>query len=134
MPFKHNLTKFNILSDSVRKIAKKGKLTENEKRIATMAIIIASFSSAHSWKTSKSIAANRLIDINNTGIKQEYEEAKSVKWKMVSSSDIKEMANQGICDNTFSRWMLSYVDKKEHGNYEEAWARIKERITNSNCD
>ena len=39
MPFKHNLTKFNIFSDSVHKIAKKSKITENEKRIAIMAII-----------------------------------------------------------------------------------------------
>ena len=134
MPFKHNLTKFNIFSDNVRKIAKKSKITENERRIMTMAIIIASFSSAHSWKTSKSIVADRMIDIKDISIKQEYENAKAIKWKNISSSDIKEIANQGIRDSMFSRWMLSYVDKEEHENYKQAWSMIKNNITDTNCD
>ena len=134
MPFKHNLTKFNIFSDNVHKIAKKSKITENERRIMTMAIIIASFSSAHSWKTSKSIVADRMIDIKDISIKQEYENAKTIKWKKISSSDIKEIANQGIRDSMFSRWMLSYVDKEEHENYKQAWSMIKNNITDTNCD
>ena len=134
MPFKHNLTKFNIFSDNVRKIAKKSKITENERRIMTMAIIIASFSSAHSWKTSKSIVADRMIDIKDISIKQEYENAKTIKWKKISSSDIKEIANQGIRDSMFSRWMLSYVNKEEHENYKQAWSMIKNNITDTNCD
>jgi hypothetical protein len=134
MPFKHNLTKFNIFSDSVHKIAKKSKITENEKRIAIMAIIIASFSSAHSWKTSKSIATNRMININDVSIKQEYEDAKTIKWKKINSNDIKEIANQNIPDTTFSRWMLSYVDKTEHEDYKQAWSIIKKSITDTNCD
>ncbi len=134
MPFKHNLTKFNIFSDNVHKIAKKSKITENERRIMTMAIIIASFSSAHSWKTSKSIVADRMIDIKDISIKQEYENAKTIKWKKISSSDIKEIANQGIRDSMFSRWMLSYVNKEEHENYKQAWSMIKNNITDTNCD
>ncbi len=134
MPFKHNLTKFNIFSDNVRKIAKKSKITENERRIMTMAIIIASFSSSHSWKTSKSIVADRMIGIKDISIKQEYENAKAIKWKNISSSDIKEIANQGIRDSMFSRWMLSYVDKEEHENYKQAWSMIKNNITDTNCD
>ena len=133
-PFKYNQTKFNKFSDSIRKISKKKTLSESEKRMMVMATIISAFSSTHSWKTSKSLLGNACVEICNNDLHQEFKEAESKKWKNICVNDIREIASKNISDNTFYRWVTSYVDAKQQDKYREAWDVLKNEIFEKNCD
>ncbi len=147
MPKRYNLTKFDVLSNAIHKLSVKDsgiesrrdthnadayKFSDDDNLLKTEAIIIAAFSSGHSWKTYNALT-NRSVELNSDEVKSEYLEAVKEKWKSISESDIKEILNLRISDNLFMQWLFFNVDKGERDIYKMAWSKIKEEFEEM-CD
>ncbi|ASI13876.1 hypothetical protein Mia14_0567 [Candidatus Mancarchaeum acidiphilum] len=147
MPKRYNLTKFDVLSNAIHKLSVKDssmeskrdtrnadayKFSDEDNLLKAEAIIIASFSSGHSWKTYNALT-NRSIELNSDEVKSDYKEAEKEKWKSISESDIKEILNLRISDNLFMQWLFFNVDKDEREIYKKAWGKIKEEFEEM-CD
>ncbi len=149
MPIKYNLTKYDVLASEIRKLAvkynthhtypleRKGnadgiQLSSEEIMLKAMAVLIASFSSSHSWQTHKCIE-NHDDKLSNAEIKTEYEEAERIRWQNVSLYDIGEIASTQIPDNVFYRWMFSNIEKDKQALYKGAWTELKKAFESS-CD
>ena len=74
MPLKHNVTKYDVLATKIRKIALKpsSDLSKEEKRSAIMAVIVASLSSSHSWKT-HNLLMDGLSNLNSEEVREELQ-------------------------------------------------------------
>lgn len=136
MPIKYNLTTHDILAGSIHKLAMNGhgvsELATQDAVLRAKAIIIASFSSAHSWKTYKAVTGGMVL-LNKPDIKEEYLAAKASKWKSVRNIDIQEVASMDLKDGHFSSWLFSNVDKSEHLTYRQAWGGLRQDFLNG-CD
>ncbi|MGC8680093.1 MAG: hypothetical protein ACP5RI_01625 [Candidatus Micrarchaeia archaeon] len=135
MPIKYNLTKFDVLSNKIKKIAQSKNHEWNDEEFITVAkaVIIASFASGHSWHTYKTIMSNKPFITISYEEMDEYNEAKNNRWKMVTPFDVVEVANLNINDNIFKQWLYSCVDKKDHETYLNAWEELKKEF-NDACD
>ncbi len=135
MPIKYNLTKFDVLSNKIKKIAqsKNHELLKEDFITITKAIIIASFASGHSWQTYKTISSNKPFIKLSEEEKNEYYEAKNNGWKTITPFDIIEVANINLNDNIFKQWLYSSVDKQEHEIYLKAWDDLIKEF-NDACD
>jgi hypothetical protein len=136
MPIKYNLTTHDILAGSIHKLAINGSalngLAGQDAMIRAKAIIIASFSSAHSWKTYKAVTGGQVL-LNTPDIKGEYVDAKNFKWKSVRNIDIQEVSSMDLREGHFSSWLFSNVEKPEHQLYKSAWGSLKQDFLNG-CD
>ncbi|MDE1811049.1 MAG: hypothetical protein KGH66_03340 [Candidatus Micrarchaeota archaeon] len=136
MPIKYNLTTHDILAGSIHKLAINGstveRLAEQDAVLRAKAIIIASFASAHSWKTYKAITSG-IVLLNKPEIREEYLAAKNAKWKSVRNIDIQEVSSMDLRDGHFSSWLFSNVDKPEHATYRAAWGSLRKDFLNG-CD
>ncbi|HVC58576.1 MAG TPA: hypothetical protein VND15_03825 [Candidatus Acidoferrales bacterium] len=139
MPIKYNLTTHDILAGSIHKLAINGngsaaiqQLADQDSVLRAKAIIIAAFSSAHSWKTYKAVTSGTVL-LNKPEIKEEYIAAKGSKWKSVRNIDIQEVASMDLRDGHFSSWLFSNVDKTEHPTYRTAWGGLRKDFLNG-CD
>ena len=135
MPIKYNLTKFDVLSNKIKKIAqsKNHELLKEDFITITKAIIIASFASGHSWQTYKTISSNKPFIKLSEEENNEYYEAKNNGWKTITPFDIIEVANINLNDNIFKQWLYSSVDKQEHEIYLKAWDDLIKEF-NDACD
>ncbi len=136
MPIKYNLTTHDILAGNIHKLAINGSalsaLAERDAMLRAKAVIIASFSSAHSWKTYKAVTSGMVL-LNTPEIRVEYQDAKSFKWKSVRNIDIQEVSSMDLKDGHFSSWLFSNVEKVDHSLYKSAWGSLKEDFING-CD
>lgn len=136
MPIKYNLTKYDLLSTKIKKIAGKkgiGEMTKEEYRTMLKAVIVASFASGHSWKTYKITTSSGGHEFNNPEIKEEHQQAYVSKWKTVSPFDIGEISETNISDHAFSTWLFFNVDKSEHDDYKNAWNELQQELA-EDCD
>ena len=131
MPLKYTLTWADMHVNEIRKVAlkKERELTSGDKFVRTTAIIIASFSSRHSWETHKCTETD-FGRLNSNAIRDEYATAATEKWKQVSFFDISEIASEHLPDKTFYRWLFMFVDGQKHKEYKAAWTFLKEKLTN----
>ncbi len=135
MPLKHNVTKYDVLATRIRKIALKNgtsDLPRDEKRAVIMAILVASFSSGLSWKTHNVLMEN-LSNMHSEEIKEEYRQAKTSRWKSISSADICEVLNMGVSNAAFSSWLFFNVDNAVHSSYKAAWDELQHEFIEA-CD
>jgi len=131
MPIKYNLTRYDILANKIHKIIVKRAPDqesdpEDDEDLKTIAILIASFSSAHAWQTHKSIVGRETL--NKPEIKDEHREAEAERWRQVSSYDIEELAKENISDNIFNEWLFFNVEKEKQQAYKSAWNKLKAEI------
>ncbi|MDE1856826.1 MAG: hypothetical protein KGH98_01940 [Candidatus Micrarchaeota archaeon] len=144
MPIRYNLTKYDTLATRIHKLAVKNNgrasLPPNngsgndgdDRHVVNIAILIASFSSSHSWQTSK-IITDPISDMKNPDVRQEYVTAASGGWKSISAHDINEVYNRNIPEPAFKRWLFSHVDKQLHDGYTSAWSSFKSMLE-GDCD
>ena len=129
MPVKRSITWADIQVGEIRRISQKkdSDFDAQDKLNRDMAVLIASFSSCHSWQTRRHIM-ERANGFNSPEVKEEYNQAKANRWKQVSVFDIGELAREPIPDNMFSEWLFFSVDKKEHKSYRETWETLQAKL------
>lgn len=138
MPLKYNLTKYDTLNSEVHQLYAKidaespKDLSEEDNTLIFKAVLIASFSSAHSWQTHKYMLAETQR-LKSPEVKEEFKEAVASKWKSITSFDIKEIADMKISDAVFSEWLFFNVDKSYYQYCRRAWMELKEKF-NIDCD
>ena len=129
MPIKFNLTKYDMLSAKIKKLATTKKeqkeITNDDKYTVFQAILVASFASGHSWQTFKTLTSSQPPPLNTPEIKQEFAEAHNSKWKLVTPFNIVEVSTMNISDNAFSQWLFSNVEKPEQEDFKTAWDQLK---------
>lgn len=146
MPIKNHITKYDILVNKIHKVAQRynarhpndsnqnfenseSDLTEEEIKIKTMAVIIASFSSNHSWQTHKCMQTEELMD--KPEVKNEFIQAEESRWKNISLGDIEELASSSIPEHIFYRWLLYNVDNDKRELYKSAWNELESEFDSS---
>jgi hypothetical protein len=142
MPIKYNLTKYDVLVDRIHKVVLKEQAHQNgndkadpqdendgsdDEAVKLMAVLVASFSSGHSWQTHKAITER--IALNLPEIKDEFAEAAKTRWKEVSHSDLAELANNRIPDSIFAQWLFFNVDKEIQEGYKGAWQALSKEMS-----
>ncbi len=136
MPIKYNLTKYDKLAEQIHELSQKKSttFTKEEKTLMAMAVIITSFSSAHSWQTSKVITeGNPNLLLNCPDIKNEYQLAKSERWKRVLPQHIQDVSKMNVRDGIFYTWLSTNEGNGERADYKNAWGRLK-ALFNEECD
>jgi hypothetical protein len=133
MPIKYNLTKHDLLAEEFHDIQKKNPpFDEDDQMRAAKAILIACFSSAHSWRTSNALNGN-FSEINSPSLKDEYLNAKKSGWKQVRNTDIQEVSRANIKSGAFNMWLVKVPDRSEHEIYRDAWRELN-ALFNEACD
>lgn len=148
MPIKYNLTKHDILADKIRKLAQRANtiktgqritasLAEEEKTLHATAVLIASFSKSHSWKTSNCLSNGGVMGLGPSDISEiaaEHAAARESKWKNVRNTDIQEVAEMNIRDPAFYGWLnYAVADKASYDTYKTAWRNLN-REFEEECD
>lgn len=135
MPIKYNLTKYDMLAEKIHELAQKRDTTfsKDEETLRAEATLIASFASAYSWQTYKTIIDGNNAAFNSVEIKNEHNLAKSEKWKRVRNMDIQEVSCANIRDSSFFVWLSTNVDKPTRETYKQAWTKLKQEF-NEECD
>lgn len=135
MPIKYNLTKYDILAEKFHDIvAKNGTaLGKEDEILKAMATLVASFSSAHSWQTYKTIIEGNINSLNSPEVKNEYMRALMENWKRVKNTDIQEVASTNVRDGIFFTWLTMNVAKPEREKYRKAMDVLKQHM-NEECD
>ncbi len=136
MPIKYNLTKYDMLFSKIKRIlSKKGpkEMTKEEKNTMFEAVLVAAFSSSHSWQTYKAIESGIPGVFRAPEIRKEYEEAFLMQWKRISPFDINEVASVNMGDNAFSEWMFFNVPKDSQTDVSGAWRSLQKEF-NKDCD
>lgn len=137
MPIKYNLTKYDMLAEEFHELAQKRDTTfsNEEETLRAMAVIIASFASAHSWQTYKAITeGDPNLILTCPEIRNEYQLAKNERWKRVLPQHIQDVSRMNIKDSLFYTW-LSANDEQNGSKkiYKNAWGKLKEGF-NEECD
>lgn len=139
MPIKYTLTKNDMLAEKIHNYALKSGNPDpeeepdiDEENLRVKATIIASFASSLSWQTFKSVN-NCASMLGSPEIKNEYDLAKSVRWKQIRSADIQEVASMNIGERVFFSWLLFNVKKDEHTTYKRAWLSLLQEFAQE-CD
>jgi hypothetical protein len=138
MPLKYNLTKYDTMNSEVHKLSGRfgaetsKNMDELDNTLLFKAILIASFSSGHSWQTHKCLVSETQ-KLKSPEVKEEYREAVTNKWKNITPFDIKEIADMKISDTTFAEWLFFNVDKAQYQSCKRAWTELKKEFGND-CD
>jgi hypothetical protein len=106
--------KYELLVAEVRKVAKKHDTNEEEDKIKRKAMLIASLSSNHSWRTYTYLHDGGELD--KEAIITEANSAFSEGWKNITETDVEEVVNSNINEYLFSTWLF-YAVEKEHREY-----------------
>ena len=135
MPTKINLTRNDELALKFHEVSLKpeGTITSDDAVRVAEAVLISSFSSAHSWQTYKCIVNKDSNTLRSQVVKQEYIQAESWKWKKVRSVDISEVSQTDIPDMLFSVWLTFNTSKEKKLLYRDAWYKLKKEF-NTECD
>ncbi len=138
MPLKYNLTKYDTLNSEVHRLSSKPTdahtkgLSEEDNVLIFKAVLIASFSSGHSWQTHKCLVSDTQ-QLKSSEVKEEFKLALNGKWKDITPFDIKEVAGMRLSDTIFSEWLFFNVDKSQFNFCKRAWAELKEEF-GTDCD
>ncbi|MCL4371863.1 hypothetical protein M1373_00915 [Candidatus Marsarchaeota archaeon] len=148
MPIKYNRTNYDMLVGEIHKLVLKCnahqaysalqqkhngvELEKNEQSLKALAVIIASFSSSHSWQTHKCLES-RNGRFDTAEIKNEYLEAENSRWKNVSIYDLEELASIPVPTSIFYRWLFLNVDKSKQQLYKNAWKELQ-KVFEGACD
>jgi hypothetical protein len=136
MPIKYNLTKYDMLFSRIKRItAKKGvkEMSKEERSTMFQAVLVAAFSSGHSWQTYKALTASSSANLRTTETRKEYEDAAVAKWRRISPFDINEVANANIQSNIFSEWLFFNVPKDAQNEVSSAWKTLQKEFS-KDCD
>ena len=148
MPIKYNITKYDVLVGEIHRLVQKYnthhtyradakpdgdpiEFTEEELQLKAIAVIVASFSSGHSWQTHKCMQSEG--QLYKPEVKEEYIQAEQSRWKSINLNDVEELAGTPISDQAFYRWLFYNVEKGKQKLYKEAWIRLKAEFESS-CD
>ncbi len=115
--------KYELLVAEVRKIAKKHDTNEDDDRIRRKAMLIASLSSNHSWKTYKYLHDGGELD--KEAIITEANSAFSEGWKNITETDVEEIVNSNINEYLFSTWLFYAVEKGQREYFKELLNEMK---------
>jgi hypothetical protein len=99
-------------------------------------VLIAAFSSSHSWQTNKMIAEGdlRALMASSDIVIAEHILAKTTKWKQVKNMDIQEVARTNI-SGMFPVWLNSIkVDQNSRAIYRAAWDKLQKEVFSAECD
>jgi hypothetical protein len=134
MPIKYNLTKYDMLFSKIKRAAaNKGPLSKDEQKAMRKAVIVAAFTSGHSWQTYKTLTSPTPASFNSAAVKKEYEDSVATNWKNVTPFDIHEVANTNVSDTSFSHWLFFNVGKDHQEEYKGAWMELKSELE-EDCD
>lgn len=135
MPIKYNLTKYDMLAERIHELSQKRDtpFSKDEETLRAEAILIASFSSSHSWQTYKTIIEGNPNALNSPEIRNECTMAKSEKWKHIRNMDIQEVSCTNIRDSLFYVWLSANSDKLNRETYRRAWLKLKQEF-DEECD
>ncbi|MDE1868991.1 MAG: hypothetical protein KGH60_03435 [Candidatus Micrarchaeota archaeon] len=148
MPIKYNLTKHDILADKIRKLSQRtstvkpgqrvsSSLSNEEKTLHAAAVLVASFSKSHSWKTANCMTNGGVMGLNSSELGEiaaEHMAARESKWKNVRNTDIQEVAEMNIRDPAFYGWLnYAVADKSCYDAYKTAWRDLN-REFEEECD
>ena len=139
MPIKYNLTKYDRLAQKFHELSQKRSTTSlpnctEDEILKAEAILIASFSSAHSWQTSKMLTGGDILKITSSSeIKTEFAQAESLNWRRITNSNIQDVSRMCINDNTFYAWLAVNVQNGKRNIYKTAWSLLKKEF-NEECD
>jgi len=137
MPIKYNLTKYDMLAEKYHELSqKKDTFTPPEELIRAQAVLIAAFSSSHSWQTNKMITESDVRSLSNSTdiVIAEHILAKTTKWKQVKNMDIQEIARTNI-SGMFPVWLNSIkVDQNTRMMYRQAWDKLQKEVFSAECD
>ncbi len=135
MPIKFNLTKYDLLTAKIKKLAGRDvrALTKEEQQTIRQAILISSFASGHSWRTYRALTAQSSTPMNDPELKQEHSEASTSKWKAITPFNIVEVSNMNIAESAFSQWLFFNVDRTQHKEFTDAWTRLQKEFA-EDCD
>ncbi len=139
MPIKYNLMNYDIIANNIHKLQLKNEseLSDSDKKLMALAILIASFSSSFSWKTYRWATDGMKSDGNE--LKAEYENAKKANWKMVKNTDVQEVVRtfgpmeKEARDKIFFEWLFMSVEKEMHEELRHAWEELEKNF-NVECD
>lgn len=93
-----------------------------------MGVMIAAFSSGHSWKTHQEIGNKYSTNFNKPEIKEEFLNAELNKWKNINAFDIREVIEKNISHSNVSQWLYYNVDKLKHDDFKNAWTELYKRL------
>lgn len=135
MPIKYNFTKYDMLAEEIHELSQKRNtpFSKDEEVKKAEAVLIASFSSSHSWQTYKIIAEGNVNSLNSPQIKNEFLIAKTEKWKEIKPPNIQEVSCMNIRDGLFYMWLSINVDKINRDKYKLAWFKLKRQFDDE-CD
>ncbi|MDE1850305.1 MAG: hypothetical protein KGH54_00735 [Candidatus Micrarchaeota archaeon] len=123
MPNRSTLNKYEMLVTDVRRLAKKKVHEITDMRVKKIAMLIASLSSNHSWKTSRYLHNNEVMD--KMCMQEEARQAFTEGWKNINESDIEEVINSNISEHAFSMWLYNIVSKEQRHDFQELYRKIK---------
>jgi hypothetical protein len=135
MPIKYNLTKYDLLAENIHELSQKrdASFSKDEEVLKAEAIIIASFSSSHSWRTYRAITEGNPNNLNSANVKSECTLAMSEKWKHIRNMDVQEVSCNNIRDGLFYMWLSINANSLNRKLYKEAWTKLKEEF-DEECD
>lgn len=135
MPIKINLTRNDELAFKFHEVAQKpaASMNHDDTLYMAQAVLISSFSSAHSWQTYKCLVDKDVERLRSATVKDEYLQSEASKWKRVRSVDISEVAQAEINDTLFSIWLTFNTSKDKKIIYRDAWYTLKKEF-NKECD
>lgn len=126
MPIKINMTKNDVLAIQFHSVSQKsGEMSIDDQISIAQAVLVASFSSAHSWKTYNAVVSKDMEKIRSFDVRNEFVEAENRNWKHVRNMDIKEVAEIEINDSLFSIWLTFNAEKSKWRIYRDAWNKLK---------
>ncbi|MDE1825631.1 MAG: hypothetical protein KGH61_00455 [Candidatus Micrarchaeota archaeon] len=123
MPNRNTLNKYELFVTEVHRLAKRKQLEAKDLRIKKLAMLIASLSSNHSWRTYKYL--NGGGEIERTCMLDETRQAFSEGWKNITESDIEEVVNANTNEYMFSMWLYHVVDKEQRHEFKELHKELK---------
>ncbi len=135
MPIKYNFTKYDMLAEEIHELSQKRNtpFSKDEEVKKAEAVLIASFSSSHSWQTYKIIVEGNANSLNSPQLKNEFLTAKTEKWKEIKPTNIQEVSCMNIRDDLFYMWLSINVDKINRDKYKLAWFKLKQQF-DEECD
>ncbi|MDE1846381.1 MAG: hypothetical protein KGH53_03845 [Candidatus Micrarchaeota archaeon] len=123
MPNRNTLNKYEMLVTDIRRLAKKKEPELSDMKIKKIAMLIASLSSNHSWKTYRFL--HKESDMDRLCMLDEAKHAFSEGWKNITESDIEEVVNSNVSEHTFSMWLYNIVEKEQRTEFKTLHQKLR---------
>lgn len=123
MPNRNTLNKYEMLVTEIHRLAKKKTPEMSDMRVKKMAMLIASLSSNHSWKTFRFLHEGG--DMDRLCMLDEAKNAFSEGWKNITESDVEEVVNANTSEHVFSMWLYNIVDKEQRNEFKTIHKKLR---------